>query len=383
MNAPEKPAASDRFLFVDLLRGWAVLVMIETHVLNALLAQSLKDQAPFKILTFVNGLVAPSFLFCAGFGLAISLRRRWDKFMRFERPFWRTVVRMVFILVVAYSLHLPFFSLRRMAGITDEHLWISFFQVDILQVIAVTLLLLVLLASVTRKPDIFRTIVSILALAVIFAAPVVRAMDLSGLPIWFRPYLSLQFQSQFPMFPWAAFLMVGLILGFWYVRAAEEKKDAECMKWFGILAVGGMVLSVAAEFAPFGVYPNHDFFRASPEFFFVRVGCVVMALAGLWLLGRKRQSSGPSLLSLFGQESLLVYVVHLLIVYGHDYDFSFVRMFGQTLGYVQALGLFAGLTIVMYLLAFVWHSIKKWNMRVAYGIEVCILGGIVAEFVLK
>ena len=108
------------------------------------------------------------------------------------------------------------------------------------------------------------------------------------------------------------------------------------MKWFGILAVGGILLSLAAEFMPFGIYPNHDFFRASPEFFFVRVGCVVLALVGLWNLGRKRQASGPSLLSLFGQESLLVYVVHLLIVYGHDYDFSFVRMFGQTLGYVQA-----------------------------------------------
>jgi uncharacterized membrane protein len=383
LNTPSQPPASGRFLFVDLLRGWAVLVMIETHVLNALLAQSLKDQIPFKVLTFVNGLVAPSFLFCAGFGLAISLRRRWTQFMQFERPFWRTVVRMVFILVVAYSLHLPFFSLSRMRGISDEHLWVSFFQVDILQVIAVTLLLLVLLASMTRKPDLFRSLISLVALGVVFASPVVRAMDLSALPLWFRPYLTMQFQSQFPMFPWAAFLISGTVLGFWFVHASESKNEGVCMKWFGILAAGGIILSLAAEFIPVGIYANHDFWRASPEFFFVRLGCVVLALVGLWRMGQKRQSSSPSLLSLFGQESLLVYVVHLLIVYGHDYDFSFVRLFGPTLDYPQALGLFVGLTVAMYLLAYGWHSLKKWNMRVAYALEFCILGGIVAEFVLK
>jgi len=46
--------------------------MIETHVLNATLDSRLKLEIPFKILTFVNGLVAPSFLFCAGFAFAIS-----------------------------------------------------------------------------------------------------------------------------------------------------------------------------------------------------------------------------------------------------------------------------------------------------------------------
>lgn len=357
--------------------------MIETHVLNALLLQSLKNEFPFKVLTFVNGLVAPSFLFCAGMGLAISLRRRWPQFMRFERPFWRTIVRMLFILVVAYSLHLPFFSLTRMEGITDEHLWVSFFQVDILQVIAVTLLLLVVFAPVIRKPDVYRSLVSVLALAVVFASPLVRAMDLSGLPIWFRPYLSRQFQSQFPLFPWAAFLMFGTILGFWFVDAAEQKKEAACMKWFGILAAGGIVVSLAAEILPVTVYSNLDYWNASPEFFFVRVGCVVLAMAGLWKLGQRRQSSSTSLLSLFGQESLLVYVVHLLIVYGHDYDFSFVRLFGQTLDYPQALGLFVGLTVAMYLLAAGWHMLKKWNMRVAYAVEVCVLGGIVVQFVLS
>ncbi|HMD13095.1 MAG TPA: heparan-alpha-glucosaminide N-acetyltransferase domain-containing protein, partial [Bacteroidota bacterium] len=66
------PQTSSRLEFIDLLRGWAVFVMIETHVFNALLLPQLKEETFFKILTFVNGLVAPSFLFCAGLALAIT-----------------------------------------------------------------------------------------------------------------------------------------------------------------------------------------------------------------------------------------------------------------------------------------------------------------------
>lgn len=378
----ESPAAG-RFLFVDQLRGWAVFVMIETHVVNAVLASPLREGAAFKVPTFVNGLVAPSFLFCAGFGLAISLRRRWAQYIGWAPPFWRTIVRMVFIMVVGYSLHLPFFSLRRMAAITDEHSWTTLFQVDILQVIAATLLLLTLLAPVARTLKLYRIVISLIALAVVFIAPLTGVMDLSGLPIWLRPYLSPQFESQFPLLPWASFLICGSILGFWYMEASERKKEEECMKRFGMLAFGGILLAIAVEFLPFAIYTNHDFWRSSPEFFLVRLGCVVLALVALWSFSRKRQASSSSFIALFGQESLLVYVAHLLIVYGRDYGFSFVRKFGPTLGYLECLGLFAGLTIGMYLIAFAWHRLKGWNMRVAYAVEASVLGGTVVAFVMQ
>ncbi len=357
--------------------------MIETHVVNAVLATPLKDETPFRVLTFLNGLVAPSFLFCAGFGFAISLSRRWTQFMRFESQFWRFAVRMLFILVVAYSLHLPFFSLSRMETITDDRLWVSFFQVDILQVIAVTLMALLILATVIRNRTGFQVALAVIALAVIFTSPIVRAMDHSALPMWVRPYLSLQFKSQFPLFPWSAFLVCGTLLGFRFVEAAEKGRGDECVRWFGILAVAGIVLSIAIGLLPVAIYPNLSFWNASPEFFFVRLGCVVLALAGLRLMERRGHVRQSSVIALFGQESLLVYVVHLLIVYGYTYDFSFVRMFGPTLNYLQAFGLFAALTIAMYIMAFVWHRIKKWNMTVAYAAEVSVLGGIVAAFILK
>ena len=375
--------SSSRFGFIDAFRGLAVLVMIETHVFNALLRVPLKDEVFFKVLTFVNGLVAPSFLFCAGFGFAIIMHRRWREFISLERPFWRYIFRLMFILVVAYSLHIPFFSLRRMMTVTDQQLWTSFFQVDILQVIAITLMFLALLSVIVRDQRRFIVVASAISLVLVMITPVVREMDLSNLPIWFRSFLTNKFKSQFPLVPWSAFLMSGTIVGYTYVRANQDSAEPRTMNRLALMAAGAIVLALLVEVLPFTVYPDHDFWKASPEFFLVRLGLVILGCIGLWKFEQRRTMSPKSPIALFGQESLLVYTVHLLVVYGYTYEWSFIRKFGPTLDYLECLGLTAALTLAMYLMAYVWHWMKGWNKRVATGVEYAVLAGIVAWFVLK
>ena len=55
-----------RYTFIDLLRGWAIIIMIEVHLFNAFLLPELKRAGWFDVLTFINGLVAPAFLFEVG-----------------------------------------------------------------------------------------------------------------------------------------------------------------------------------------------------------------------------------------------------------------------------------------------------------------------------
>ena len=205
MNAASPTSRAPRFHFVDLLRGWAVLIMIETHVVNALILPEHKLEFPHKILTFINGLVAPTFLFCAGFALAISLKRKWNDFAPSARPYWRYIARLLFILIVGYSLHLPFFSLSKLMALNDPQAWLPFYQADILQTIAVTLLLLALVVGMIRNEKVFYSSALFLWCVAIFAAPVVREADLSAFPVWLQPYLTMQVKSQFPLFPWARY----------------------------------------------------------------------------------------------------------------------------------------------------------------------------------
>ncbi len=343
----------------------------------------IKDQTLFKILTFLNGLVAPLFLFCAGFALAITLHRKWNDYVMFRKPLLRYAFRLIFILIVGYSLHLPFFSLTRLLLLNDEKLWISFFQVDILQTIAITLLLLVFLAVFTRRYAIFIGASLFIAVIIIFISPIIRNLDHSAMPIWFRPYLSPQFKSQFPLFPWSAFLIAGTILGYWFLKLKERGEEQKFINTITLLAVVGILLSLIAEIMPLTLYPNHDFWQASPEFFFVRLGLVVLCLAGLWGYEQKRKISSRSIFTLFGMESLLVYVVHLLVVYGYTYEWSFIRYFGPTLNYLGCFGLFIGLCIAMYIMAFIWHLLKEWNIRIAKVVQFAVLAGIVLTFIFK
>src|SRR5215470_15368060 len=65
-----QPSAQARVRAFDWLRGLAVLVMVETHSL-VLLRKELLTGPTAGVLDYVNGLVAPSFIFAAGFSLAL------------------------------------------------------------------------------------------------------------------------------------------------------------------------------------------------------------------------------------------------------------------------------------------------------------------------
>ncbi len=357
--------------------------MIETHVFNALLLPQLKEDAFFKVLTFVNGLVAPSFLFCAGLALAITLSRKWNDYCAFKKPLWKYFIRLLFILIVGYSLHLPFFSLSRLRSVEDMTVWRPFFQADILQTISVSLMVGTILVLILRKESIYVWVLSIISLGVIFSSPVVRQLDYSSAPAWLSPYFTMQVKSQFPLFPWAAFLLMGILVGLWFLSMKKRQKEKIFINRCMLASFLLIVVSIAAELIPFTLYPNHDFWNASPEFFFVRFGIIVLLLSVLWFYEHKKTVSPNSVFTLFGKESLLVYTVHLLIVYGYTYKWSFIRYFGPTMNYLQCFGLFVLLTAAMWMMAFAWYHTKKWNIHAAKAIQFVILAGIVLSFLLR
>ena len=82
---------AQRYGFIDLLRGFALVVMIETHVVNAYLPLALKKGSTFFFwLAFTNGLVAPAFLFASGFSLVLQSNHQWDNWLSLSRAVLET-----------------------------------------------------------------------------------------------------------------------------------------------------------------------------------------------------------------------------------------------------------------------------------------------------
>src|SRR5690554_3697585 len=118
-----------RIVFVDLLRGWATLVMIEVHVMNAFLLPQGKEAPWFTALTFVNGLVAPAFLFVAGLVAVLTSEARRNVPGGPRRRLKKQVRRILLIWGLGYLLHIPVFSFSALRQLPPEA-WLSFYQSD-------------------------------------------------------------------------------------------------------------------------------------------------------------------------------------------------------------------------------------------------------------
>ena len=363
---PEQPPARRRVEFIDLLRGWAVIVMIETHVFGATLTPDITASGLFQVIKFVNGLVAPSFLFASGMAYAVTTRRKINDYLSFGWPLFRQLGRLLFVLLIGYALHIPKFNYTHLRYEAGEEAWNIFWQADVLQCIAVSLLLLQILLLVLRSERRLYNVIAWATGIILAATPLVWGTDFRTiLPVPLAAYMNGLHESLFPLFPWSAFLFSGALAGYAYTQARDgdaatpgQDRVGSTMKR---MAIGGVILIVASfplHFLSALVYPTYDFWRFSPAFTLLRTGIVLLLCAGLFLQERTRGVSPKSPVTLMGRESLLVYATHLMLVYGKFGYFTFADRVQHSFGYGEA-SLAALLLIgAMYVLALVWTKIK-------------------------
>ncbi len=378
MPEASSPAAprSRRIEFIDLLRGWAVIVMIETHVFNATLTSELRGTDLFEIIAFINGLVAPSFLFASGMAWAVTTRRKLGDYLSFGKPLFKQLGRLLFILCLGYLLHIPKFNYGQLVGLTEELPWRMFFQADVLECIAVSLIFMQVLMLVARDERRMYGILLGLTVTIVFITPVVWGIDFWPLlPAAIAGYMNgIHFPSfpGFPLFPWSAFLFAGAIAGYYYLEARpSDETEQRFMK--RMLLFTPVLIGVSFLIHPIAlnIYPTYDYWRFSPSFYFVRLG-LVMLLCGMMFFFEKRKGVSPSsVVTLIGRESLIVYTTHLLLLYGDFAQFNFFRYVGNTFGYGEAIVTTIILFVLMYALAYSWGRIKResprWKMILQYG----------------
>jgi uncharacterized membrane protein len=345
-----------RFPFIDALRGLAVVFMIETHTVNALLDRGLRHGPFHTALTYVNGLVAPAFLFCAGLGFAIFLGRKNDDIVSAGPGFRAYLRKCLFIIFLGYSLHVPYFSLRTMIA-SGPDAWSALLQVDVLQVIGVTLAVLLLLSLALRREgwrDLAAAALTLAALGWWYAAP-----GDPGLPGWLLAYFSRERSPLFTLVPWAAFLTAGFLSGRRFAAGAAAGNEPGTIRQIALLSAGALVAGVAATALTKPLYPPGAFWYWSAEYFLVRLGSIGLVMCLLWFVLRKGEGPGARVLEVFGRESLPVYYIHLIIVYGKDFGWSFIRLFPEGSGYPFCALLTLALIAGMYYYATWWSAAKR------------------------
>jgi hypothetical protein len=361
--------------------------MIQTHMLNATLRDELRGGTLHGVINFVDGLVAPSFIFGSGFVFAIALRRKLPDYLSFGPAFARQIGKLAFILALGYVLHIPVFSLRGLtAGVPPES-WIAFWAVDVLQCIAVSLLLVLLVLLIVRNEQRLLAVIPWLAAGVALVTPLLWSINLPWLvPVPIAAYLNGGTGSQFPLFPWSVFLFAGVVAGGTFVRARDtapvragdstvRSGDTMAVRRLAVTGAGMVVASFLVEPLLASLYPPHDYWRTSPSFVLLRLGLVVLLLSLCYLYEVRMGVSRRSIVALIGRESLLVYTAHLMLMYGEVAGMSLVRSAGRSFGYLDVLVATVVLIGLMILLALWWDRIRqggRTRLRLLQGIGLAI-----------
>jgi uncharacterized membrane protein len=357
-----EPAASkgwSRLLFIDSFRGFAVLFMIEAHVTNATVLPELRKTEFFHYLNLFHGTISASFIFISGFAFVLTLQKKWDAFLQFQKPFFLQFRRLLFIIAIGYWLHLPSWSLQQILHFPDATV-VHLLRADVLMLIGVSLLISLFVVVLVRNQTAAVLTLLLLGFTVVFTTPFIYDVDpLQHLPAWAGQYLNNRYRSLFPFFPWAAYSFFGSFLGWVYLRVKQANRERTFLL---ILATTGFLMAFsgfALYYVPWQYHNYVDVANASPRSFMLRFGFVFIWFSAIWLYERLRNRS-QSNLAVLGQESLFIYGFHLLIVYGSVFTaHNFSRDIGPNLTFAESFLLTFLLIQIMAVLAFGWHWLKK------------------------
>jgi uncharacterized membrane protein len=342
---------------VDWLRGLAVVLMIQTHLYDSWCSAAAKTSVEYGWTRFWGGIPSRLFLLLVGVSMAIRYEHQMAAGVD-RRTMVRTAARRgLEILGLAYLFRLQEYLL---GGAYD---WHDLFRVDILNCIGASMIVGAFITAPRRgRPAI--AITALVAVVCIALGPIVGPHHFPDfLPRPLTSYLGGERpMAWFPLFPWLAWPLVGVLVGHAWVRGSTT---ARRQAWTFVItgAVGGALIEMVVLLRPVTQrlihYPNWMAQQMGPEVFFHRLGVIgPMALLGFLvtsLFGTKRFS----VMRLFGQTSLFVYWVHVELVYG----LLFKRLHGALSMRAATVGLVlmtAGMAALATLRLRYWHG---WPSR--------------------
>jgi uncharacterized membrane protein len=299
--------------------------MIEAHTLDAWTRATARHGVVFRDLTVLGGFAAPLFLWLAGLAVVLSATRTTERTGSRAAAFDAICRRGLEIFILAFLFRLQAFVVS-----PGSHP-VALFRVDILNVMgpAIAAAGIIWACAPTRTT---RAIAfGAAAFAVAMITPIVRASAaIETLPIWFQWYLRpVGDATTFTLLPWAGFVFAGGAVGSLIADARDASSERRLQAVFAVVGIALVAGGFYASGRP-SIYKASSFWTSSPTWFAIRVGIMMVALAGLNACTtngaparRVAQPSRDALanvgasLERFGRSSLFVYWVHVELVYGY------------------------------------------------------------------
>ncbi len=322
MNNEKKSRIAEREPFLDYFRGIIIFLMIQGLLFRALLDKDLKSGFWFRTHEYIHGVVAPGFLFLAGFLFYYTIHNKKSSDLLIK------VRHLSGIIILGYFLHLPFFSLQKIIKLWGTGIEYKLLRMDILQTIGFSLLIAIFIWTFLRR--IFIPAITIIVLFNIASPFIINVPDNILLASFVDNSI-----SQFPLIFWSVYLFLGILA-------------SRFLKKFSLSV---LILSVVI------LLTAHLFPRE-----LIRIVSDSGKVLFLFSIIRLAPRISPTILTRFltaSRESLFLYMSHLMIIYGSPLNPGLSRLFKESLSIPIAFLLFILLILTLYPAAYYLNKLRS------------------------
>jgi fucose 4-O-acetylase-like acetyltransferase len=302
----ESSGTRNRLTYLDWLRGIGGIIMLQGHAFHSFTKPELRGGAAYMLSQFCGGMPPAIFLFLTGVTLAFLMHSFNRKGLSPTSRITGTLRRAGYLFGIAMLLRLQLW-LFSLPGP-----WTNLLKVDILNCMGFGIALMSGMALFTTAQR--ARICALLGLAIAGVSPLITQMNWSGVPWIVKAYLAPDY-NYFSLFPWGAYLAFGMSAGS-VIRLLKQEDYDRAMQWCALLGITLIVGSRYFANLPFSIYSKSEFWLDSPAQVLIKLGVVLMILALAYVWTQYAASPGWSWVRQFGTTSLLVYWVHIELVYG-------------------------------------------------------------------
>ena len=316
-----------RLYFIDAIRAFAILMMLQGHFIDTLLAIEYRDpdNIAYSTWLYFRGITAPAFFTISGLIFTYLLTKAKEKgtlSMRIRKG----LVRGLMLIGLGYALRIPIF--RWLSG---DDFGTYFMVIDVLQCIGLSLILIVFVYLLTQKKTVFFSILMFgLGTLIFLCEPLYRTYSAEGIPLFFANYLTKVNGSVFTILPWFGYMAYGAFIAtLFYGYLTRPKFKTGLITGF---FVTGLVLVYGSTpvFLELAKLTNWTLLTevANFNYLFIRLGNVLVIFGLFYAF--EAYLKQPVVLKI-GQKTLSIYVIHFVLLYGSFTGFGLNQILGKIL----------------------------------------------------
>lgn len=340
-----------RLHFIDALRAFAILMMLQGHFISGLLDPSFKDTSNsfYAFWLYCRGFTAPVFFTITGWVFTFLLLK--NPIQGWKNPrIMKGIKRSIELIIWGYLLRL------NLPMVFKGQLNPSFFYPDVLHIIGLGLLFILLFYLLFGG---FKRwlggVFLMIGVFIFFGQPLYVDLEFGNLPTFLAAYLTKANKGVFYLFPWLGYVSIGA-----FIATTFNPKTKGLWRWsMGFILTGlALIFYSSRLFIQIEQSTGISLFRsvAYNNFLFIRLGDVFVLFGGFMLFNRYLSRS---FVTKIGAKTLEIYIVHYFILYGSLFGIGVYKYFSYSWSFFMSIS-----GAIIFIIACVWLVLLDDRYRI-------------------